>query len=189
MQQFQAVGKRASGADDLDEIGLETLDSGVDRFEIDLLFVIVEADEQGGVGLVQSLDFESVALLGRLDFNVHDGETGFGGRGEDVQLVHQRAGKSATELFAPAGGNGHHFPVRGEEFSDRGDGAVRPFAGAEAVEAELQELRLGQGSFGACEQLGNGAAADGDADPSNPGSEVGGGRDGGQMRHTAIAAS
>jgi hypothetical protein len=56
-----------------------------------VFFVVVEADEQGGVGLVQGLEFKCVALLRGLDFEVDDGESGFGGRGKDVELVHEGA--------------------------------------------------------------------------------------------------
>ena len=56
--------------------------------------------------------------LGGFDFEVHEGEAGFGCRLQDVQLLGKAAGEASAEGLTAAGGDGGYFLVSDQKLGD-----------------------------------------------------------------------
>lgn len=169
-QEMDVVHEAVGGGDDFEEVGLKGEHAVHDGGRIDEPGEVMEADEERGSGLAQGLaeglQLDGAGLLGGLDFEIDDGAAGGGSLGEEGQFVLERAAKAAAVRLAAAGGDGEQVAVLGaglgEESAERGDGGG---GFVERVEAELQEMALGEGFFGQEKHLRQalGGQSDGDA--------------------------
>ena len=76
---------------------------------------VVKADQQRRACGTQPGQLRRLGLLGRLDFEVDNLAAGLGGLGQDVEFRCERPVEVAAMFLAPAGGNGGHVAVFGEE--------------------------------------------------------------------------
>ena len=187
-EQVEAGGQGGCGGDDFDEIGGEALDTLEDGFGVGGGVEVVKAEEEGrAVGFpadAKGSEFFWAELFGGLDFEVEEGESGLGGAGENVELGGKRALEVATRDGAAAGGDVGDFSAAGALLGEEGgDGEHAGDGVGEGVEAEFEEGGFVESGFGAPQHGFDGGRLQGDADSSDTGAEVGGGRDGGAIGH------
>ena len=116
------VDQGLGGGDDLDEVGIEGRDAGVDAVEVLGGGEVVVADDEGDAGVAELLQAGLLEGFGGLELEVGEVEAGGGGLGEDFDLGGDGAGELAAVGGAAAGGDGGGGGVVGEELLELGQG-------------------------------------------------------------------